>query len=112
MTGVPTPRGDTTTGGAEVLSYVASTVGRLEESVERGFRELREQIAEFPRTYVSQREFDRTRDGFTFDIAELRRLREQDDADRRTARRQLLALAVGTGMSAVGVATTLVLHFT
>lgn len=124
MTGVPAPRDErASTGETPLLTYVANTVGRLEESVAAGFREVRDQLAELPRTYVSQREFDRTRDDLTLELADLQRKREQDQRDRdaaelaasarreaddrtrRTDRWQRLALAIGTVVSVAGVAS-------
>ena len=68
MTAVPIPRDGTGGAGADVLQYVAGTVGRLEDSVDRGFREIRETLASH---YVPRNEIDRRFDDVKLDVAAL-----------------------------------------
>ncbi|MDP5182189.1 hypothetical protein QOZ88_06030 [Blastococcus sp. BMG 814] len=95
-----------------VLGFVAESLRRLEDSVARGFADVNNQLSRLPNDYVPRRELDRRLDEFTFDIAELRKHRETDAAERANARRWLIGLAVTGALSATGVVSGIVLHFT
>lgn len=122
--GIPVPR-DGTTGGTdgEMLQYVAGTVGRLEESVERGFREQREAMATLAAATVTRREFDDKHGELRERVAKIETDREAErkaraDAEeaarrRRSARRwQRIALATSSTLALAGTASGIVLHFT
>lgn len=66
--GIPAPRDGSATGETTVLQYVAGTVGRLEENLDRGFREIRETLANH---YVPRNEIDRRFDDVKLDVAAL-----------------------------------------
>lgn len=67
-----------------MLTYVAGTVSRLEESVDRGFREIRETLANH---YVPRNEIDRRFDDTNLAVAALDvRVKAVEDARALEAR--------------------------
>jgi len=122
---LPTQRGASTGGhdGGGVLGFVAESLRRLEDTVGRGFAEVNKQLTEMPTHYVPRREVERRFDDLTIDlgaeqaarkadIAELKQAAMAAEQSRVAARRWVIGLAVGTGMSVTGVVSGVVLHFT
>lgn len=110
-------------GDAGVLGFVAESLRRLEDSVARGFSDVNRQLTELPTHYIPRQELQKELDRLTVnigaeeaerksDIAELRRQREAQAAEQRTARRWLIGLAATGALSATGVVSGIVLHFT
>jgi septal ring factor EnvC (AmiA/AmiB activator) len=105
-----------------VLQYVAGTVGRLEESVDRGFREVRENMADLRRETISRTEFDQQHGELRDRVAHIEAAREAErkaaaDAareaarDARSQRWQRIALASSSALALAGTATGIFLHF-
>lgn len=132
---VPVQRGPDTNGqGMHVLGFVAESLRRLEDSVARGFADVNVQLSKLPNEYIPRQELQRELDRLTLnlgveeverraDIAALRAQLEEDArraaeqaraiaAERTNARRWLIGLAVTGALSAAGVVSGIVLHFT
>lgn len=87
---VPAPRGDSTTNGGtdsavlQTVNYVAQTLDQLVGSTERGFREMRETLAN---NYVPRNEIDRRFDDTNLDVAALgARIKATEDRAAQEAR--------------------------
>lgn len=113
---VPVQRGPEMGGHGDngVLSYVAESLRRLEDSVSKGFADVATQLSRLPELYVPRREVERRFDELTIDLGAERGARETDVArlqtrfeeaeKRRTADRRW---AVGVLLTVLGLVLTL-----
>jgi septal ring factor EnvC (AmiA/AmiB activator) len=119
---VPSPRDEHITTGEPLLTYVANTVGRLEEMTAAGFREVRENMADLRRETVARTEFDQQHGELRDRVARIEVAREAErqaavDAareaarDARSQRWQRIALASSSALALAGTATGVFLHF-
>jgi hypothetical protein len=106
-----------------VIGLVTAGLAEVKEAVAQLSRDLHITLSSLPNEYVPRREIERRMDEFSIDLGAERVAREaafrqiSDMADkavkeRADHRRWIIGLAVGTAMSAFGVMTGVVLHFT
>ena len=95
-----------------VLSMISEGLREVRDAVNLLGRDMNDQLSKLPDLYVPRREVDRRFDELICDVAELRKHREAEAAERATARRWVIGLAVATSMSGIGVISGVVLHFT
>lgn len=81
------------------MDYMVESFRRLEDTVARGFEDVRTQLSQLPGDYVPRREFDRYRDERTIEMAAALKRHEDDIGeikstlrDSRTARMQWIAV--------------------
>jgi hypothetical protein len=105
-----------------VIGLVTAGLTEVKEAVTQLSRDLHSTLARLPNEYVPRREAERRLDELTLDLAAERLAREraiqslteaheQGDAERRATRRVVYPVAVGSGISLLGVLSGIYLHF-
>jgi hypothetical protein len=106
-----------------VIGLVTQGLAEVKDAVAQLSRDLHGTLARMPTDYVPRREVERRLDEMTIDLGAERAAREAGDRaladahqraedDRLKARRWLIGTSLATGMSAVGVAAGIFIHFT
>lgn len=105
-----------------VIGLVTAGLAEVKDAVAQLSRDLHGTLARLPTDYVPRREVERRMDEFSIDLGVERADRlaaihalveahERAEADRKAARRVTWSVAVGSGISLLGVLSGVVLHF-
>lgn len=106
-----------------VLALISAGLTEVKEAVNTLSRDLHGTLARLPNDYVPRRELERRLDELVIDIgaetarcqgaiAALKDAQAKHEADRIAGRRWIVGLACATGVSAMGVVSGIILHFT
>lgn len=106
-----------------VIGLVTAGLAEVKEAVTQLSRDLHGTLSSLPNDYVPRREVERRMDEFSIDLGAERIAREQglkkleEAAEKATKeradhRRWIIGLGLGTCISAIGVGSGIILHFT
>lgn len=108
--------------GPQVLSLITAGLTEVKEAVNALSRDLHSTLARLPNEYVPRRELERRLDDLIIDLGAERAARQtailaleaasaKAEDDRIQGRRWLISLSLGTVITALGVLSGVVLHF-